>query len=84
MYFLLRAVSSILDEDEQERTDKPGKRVPFHGRVSLCAQEALCRNEHMGCGEDVGEGVGMGMGEGGGGVAGAGEEDNRSGGRVRI
>ena len=77
VYFLLQAVSSILDEDEQERADEPGKRVPFHRRVSPCAREALCRNEHAGCGEDVGEGVGMGMGEGGGGGGGGGGESKR-------
>jgi hypothetical protein len=73
--FLLQAMSSILDEDEQERANEPGKRVPFHRRVSPCAREALCRNEHAGSGEDVD--VGMGTGEGGGGGGGGGGESKR-------
>jgi len=44
--FFLRAVSSVLYEDEQEGADEPRKRVPFHWCVSPCAREALCRYEH--------------------------------------
>jgi hypothetical protein len=80
--FFLQAVSSILDEDEQEGADEPRKGVPFHRRVPPCAREAreaLCRDEHAGCGEGVGVGVGvgMGMGEGGGGGGGGGGEAKR-------
>jgi hypothetical protein len=42
----LRAVASILDEDEQEHTDEPGEGVPFHWRVPPCAGEPLGRDEH--------------------------------------
>ena len=38
--FFLRAMSSILYEDEQEGADEPRKGVPFHGCVSPCAREA--------------------------------------------
>jgi hypothetical protein len=47
--FFLQAVSSILEEDEQECADEPSKGVPFHRGVSPCAREAreaLCRDEH--------------------------------------
>lgn len=72
--FLLQTVSSVLDEDEQEGADEPGKGVPFHGSVSPCAREAreaLRRDKHAGCrvGEDVGMGEGGGGGGGGGGEA---------------
>ena len=46
----LRAVTSILDEEEQERADEPGEGVPFHGRVAPCAREPLRRDEHAGRG----------------------------------
>jgi len=46
----LRAVTPILDEEEQERADEPREGVPFHGRVTPCAREPLRRDEHAGCG----------------------------------
>jgi len=46
----LRAVTSVLDEEEQEGADEPGERVPFHRRVAPCAREPLGRDEHAGCG----------------------------------
>lgn len=76
VYFLFQAMSSILDEDEQEGADEPRKGVPFHGGVSPCAREAgeaLRRDEHAGCGVDED----MGMGEGGGGGGGGGGEAKR-------
>jgi hypothetical protein len=42
----LRAVASILYEDEQERADEPGEGVPFHRRVAPCARKSLRRDEH--------------------------------------
>lgn len=49
----LRAVTSILNEEEQERANEPGEGVPFHRRVAPCAREPrepFARDEHAGCG----------------------------------
>ena len=46
--FFLQAVSSVLDEDEQERADEPREGVPLHRCVPPCTRESLCRNEHAG------------------------------------
>ena len=75
MDFFIQAVSSVLNEDEQESADKPSDGVPFHRRVSPCARQSLGRNEHAGCGQDVG--MGVSMGEGGGGGGGGGGEAKR-------
>lgn len=48
MDLFLRVMAPVLDEDEQQGTDEPGERVPFHGCVTPCGRQTFGRKEHSG------------------------------------